>query len=193
MKRQDYEVLVIGGGPGGTPTAMALASAGKQVLLVEKGEGLGGTCLFEGCIPSKVLRESARRKRELEEAMAFGLCLPPGELHVDWSAIQERKRAILKRRSQGALHHGHRLPTLEVVFGTVKLLGDGKAAINNADGTGEIHFKQAVVATGSVPFLPPIPGLDHPSVINSESILNIDHIPDQLVIIGGGPTHPRPG
>ena len=53
---QECDVLVIGGGPGGTPAAMALASAGKRVVLVEKGEGLGGTCLFEGCIPSKIIR-----------------------------------------------------------------------------------------------------------------------------------------
>jgi len=122
MKRQNYDVLVIGGGPGGTPAAMALAAAGRQVLLVEKGAGLGGTCLFEGCIPSKIFRESARRKRELEEAMAFGLCLPSGETHLDWSAVLERKRAILRRRSQGALHRVGQLPTLEVVFGQARLL-----------------------------------------------------------------------
>ncbi len=54
-----YDVLIVGGGPGGTPAAMALAQAGKNVLLVEAGAGLGGTCLFEGCIPSKIFRETA--------------------------------------------------------------------------------------------------------------------------------------
>ena len=76
MTTQHVEYLVIGGGPGGTPTALALASAGKSVLLAEKGLGLGGTCLFEGCIPSKIFRESARRLRELRKASEFGLCLP---------------------------------------------------------------------------------------------------------------------
>jgi pyruvate/2-oxoglutarate dehydrogenase complex dihydrolipoamide dehydrogenase (E3) component len=60
MTSQQVEYLVIGGGPGGTPAAMALAAAGKSVLLVEQGPGLGGTCLFEGCIPSKLFREAAR-------------------------------------------------------------------------------------------------------------------------------------
>ena len=187
MKRDRYDVLVVGGGPGGTPTAMALAAAGRQVLLVEKGEGLGGTCLFEGCIPSKILRESARRKRELEQAFDFGLCLPGGDLHTDWSAIQQRKRHILKRRSQGALHRAGQLPTLEIAFGTARFL-DPRRAMVQSEGEGkEIGFGQAVIATGSVPFLPPIPGLDHPCVMDSESILGIDHIPERLVIIGGGP------
>ena len=62
---QEVDVLVIGGGPGGTPAALALAQAGRRVLLVEAGQGLGGTCLFEGCIPSKIYREVAARRRDL--------------------------------------------------------------------------------------------------------------------------------
>jgi len=99
MKPQKVEYLIIGRGPGGTPTAMALAAAGKSVLLVEKSPGLGGTCLFEGCIPSKIFRESARRLRELREAGEFGLCLPTHDVTVNWSDVLARKRAILKRRS----------------------------------------------------------------------------------------------
>jgi pyruvate/2-oxoglutarate dehydrogenase complex dihydrolipoamide dehydrogenase (E3) component len=72
--------LVIGGGPGGTPAAMALAGSGRRVLLVEKGAGLGGTCLFEGCIPSKILRESASRLQAVRRAQEFGLRVPAGEI-----------------------------------------------------------------------------------------------------------------
>ncbi|MDA8440279.1 MAG: FAD-dependent oxidoreductase, partial [Propionibacterium sp.] len=70
---EHVDVLVIGGGPGGTPAAMALAGAGKRVLLVEAGRGLGGTCLFEGCIPSKIFRETAARRHEILRAGDFGL------------------------------------------------------------------------------------------------------------------------
>ncbi len=183
-----YDFLIIGGGPGGTPTAMALASAGKQVLLVESGAGLGGTCLFEGCIPSKILRESARRLRELREAADFGLCLPTQDARVDWYAIQERKRVILQRRSNAALARVQDLATLDYVQGMAQFLHSREAEINTAEGNVQrIHFEQAVIATGSVPFRPPIRGIDHPRVLDSGAILAIDHIPKDLIIIGGGP------
>ena len=186
--KTDCDILVIGGGPGGTPTAMALAMAGKQVLLVESGAGLGGTCLFEGCIPSKIFRESARRLREFREAADFGLCLPSMDLRINWSAIQERKRIILQRRSQAALARIKKLPALHFVQGHAQFINPREAEITLTDGTLQhVHFKQAIIATGSIPFCPPIRGIDHPRVLDSEAILNIDQIPDKLVIIGAGP------
>ena len=184
----DYDVLIIGGGPGGTPAAMALAKAGKQVLLVESGVGLGGTCLFEGCIPSKIFRESARRLRELREAAEFGLCLPTLDTRINWSAIQERKRNILQRRSQAALARVGKIPGLTFIQGRAQFLSAHEAEISLAgDEVQRLQFKQAIIATGSIPSRPPIRGIDHPRVLDSEAILNIDHIPKRLVIIGAGP------
>lgn len=183
-----YDFLVIGGGPGGTPTAMALASAGKSVLLVEKGSGLGGTCLFEGCIPSKILRESARRLREIREATDFGLCLPTLDVRVDWYAIQQRKRAILKRRSDAAIARAEKIPMLDLALGTASFSGDHQARVIMHDGTEHaIHYGKAIIATGSVPTRPPIHGIDHYRVLDSEAILDIDEIPKRLIVIGGGP------
>ncbi len=186
--KTNYDFLIIGGGPAGTPTAMALAAAGKQVLLVEKGPGLGGTCLFEGCIPSKILRESARRLRELRESSDFGLCLPTQDIHVDWYAIQQRKRAILKKRSTAALQHLKQFPSLELAMGTATLVDNKHARITSHSGdTQTIEFNEAIIASGSTPSRPPIKGVNCHSVLDSEAILDIDHIPEKLVIIGGGP------
>ncbi len=182
------DVLVIGGGPAGTPLAMALAQAGRKVTLVEAGPGLGGTCLFEGCIPSKIFRETARRLRELRAADTFGLCLPTQDAKVNWSAVLARKRAILKRRGETALARAGRIPTLEVVKGHARLLSPRSAEITLPnDQRRTISFEQAVIATGSIPVRPPIPGVDHARVLDSEDILDIGEIPQRLVIIGGGP------
>jgi dihydrolipoamide dehydrogenase len=186
--KEHYDFLVIGGGPGGTPAAMALSSAGKNVLLVEKGAGLGGTCLFEGCIPSKILRESARRLREIREAADFGLCLPSLDVRVDWSAIQQRKRTILQRRSAVAVKHVHQIPSLDFVSGEASFEDTTHAHVISHEGEEQtVSFDQAIIATGSTPSRPPIPGITHRVVLDSEVILDIDHIPQRLVVIGAGP------
>lgn len=184
----DVDVLVVGGGPGGTPTALALASAGHRVLLVEKGAGLGGTCLFEGCIPSKILHESARRLLAVRRAQEFGIKIPAGDVSVDWDVIMQRKAAVLRHRAAGALQHARGIPTLTVQFGEATLLGPRQARITPHGGKPEeISFGNAVIATGSVPRPLPVVGMDLPQVLTSEQLLDIKRLPKRLVVIGGGP------
>ncbi len=182
-----YEFLIIGGGPGGTPAAMALAAAGRTVLLVEKGPGPGGTCLFEGCIPSKIYHEAARRLREFRTAGDFGLNTT-GEMAVDWTALQARKTAILERRSQAARQRLEAFESLDYITGQARLCGPRTAEITPADGTAfTVHFQVAIIASGSEPFLPPIPGIDLPGVVDSDALLASPELPKRMVIIGGGP------
>jgi len=183
-----YDVLIVGGGPGGTPAAMALAQMGKKVLLVEAGAGLGGTCLFEGCIPSKIFRETAQRLREIGRAVEFGIHLPSEPVQLDWRQVQARKRAILQRRSKAALQQTSQLSNLQLLFGRAQLRGPRGAFIQPPEGNGvEISFEQCILATGSAPNALPVPGADLPQVYSSDSILDIDFLPEQLVVIGGGP------
>ena len=186
MKQVD--ILVIGGGPGGTPAALALASAGRHVLLVEKGAGLGGTCLFEGCIPSKILHESAQRLQAIKHAQEFGIHVPAGEIGVDWNVIMQRKAAILQRRSDGALQRARHIPTLTVQFGGAELLGPRRARIVAHGGKAEdIEFAHAIIATGSLPSPLPVAGIDLPQVLTSDRLLDIERPPKRFVVIGAGP------
>lgn len=183
------DVLVVGGGPGGTPAAMALAQAGRRVLLVEAGAGLGGTCLFVGCIPSKIFRETAFRRAEAMRGGAFGVNLPPdwsGE--VNWSAVQTRRHHILAGRAAGALAHAQQLPGLEIVFGRARLTGPRSALIERpGQRPRTISFDHAILATGSSPSRLAVPGANLPGVLDSEGLINIGFVPESLVLIGGGP------
>jgi len=186
--RENVDVLVIGGGPGGTPAALALARAGKRVMLVESGRGLGGTCLFEGCIPSKIFRETAARRREISRAGDFGLRMASREApEVDWAAVQARRHKILSARAQGALMRAQAMPTLEVVFGHARLTGPREALVELSDTQRRVGFSHAILATGSVPNRLPLPGASLPGVLDSEQLIEIGFVPDSLALIGGGP------
>lgn len=183
------DVLVVGGGPGGTPAAMALAQAGRRVILVEAGEGLGGTCLFSGCIPSKIFRETAFRRHEAARGAEFGLGGTSASLpDVDWATVQSRRHRILAQRSGGALAKAGALPGLEVVFGRARLTGPRSALIEIPGASARpIRFERAILSTGSVPSRLPIPGADLPGVLNSDTLIGIGFVPKSLVLIGGGP------
>ena len=182
------DTLVIGGGPGGTPAAMVLAAAGRKVMLVEAGQGLGGTCLFEGCIPSKIYRETARRRLEAADAAEFGLAVAGAIPSVDWHQVQARRHRILTMRSQGALMNARQLPGLQVVFGRARLIGPRSAVVESPGMPARtVSFDTAILATGSVPSRLLIPGCDLPGVLDSSGLIRIGFIPKSLVLIGGGP------
>lgn len=183
MSKQ-VDVAIIGGGPGGVPASLFLLSHGKSVCLFEKSGNLGGTCLFEGCIPSKIFIESAKKVTSLKKIPHFGV-ETDGKFKISWDKVLQRKSEILKRRSQSALANLEKFPNFTFIAQEAKLAGQNKIEYFENGKKETIETKNIVIATGSVSFIPPIEGINE--AITSEELLSIDHIPESMAIIGGGP------
>lgn len=187
--RIQFDVIVIGGGPGGTPAAMQLASRGQRVLLVEKSGKLGGACLFSGCIPSKIIRHwaneiSAERKYSGKRTWSSE------DRETAWNRIKDKKNHILEQRSGGAMQTLKRLPTLKLVSGRARFVSNNEMVIEEKD-TGEKKnyiFDKAIIATGAHPIIPTFEGNNAAQeVLTSETLFSQDKLPGTLLIVGGGP------
>lgn len=204
------KIIIIGAGPGGYETALLAARRGVEVTLIEASE-VGGTCLNEGCIPTKSFCKNAQLLDELQDTEQYGITYD--NLKFDFKSVRERKNAVVEQLKTGVeTLLGHKLITL--VRGrarfkdqhTVTVIPTGYSeapsqASSNASseapsGAQPQASSQAqpqdysadyiIVATGSVPASLPIPGADLPGVLTSKEILDIDHVPGRLCVIGGG-------
>ena len=173
-----YDIIIIGAGPGGYVMAERAGHLGKKVLLVEK-EHLGGVCLNCGCIPTKTLLNSAKHYVHAKEAPEFGVTT--GEVKFDLTKAMAWKQEVIETL-RGGIGFMMKKNKVTVVNGTAKLLGPRKVQVGETvyEGT------NVIIATGSSPFVPPIPGAKQPHVMTSTEILNIDKMPETLTVIGGG-------
>ena len=178
MAAPEFDIIVIGAGPGGYVLAERAGHLGKKVLLIEK-EHLGGVCLNWGCIPTKTLLNSAKHYLHAKEAPEFGVTT--GEVRFDLSKAMAWKQEVIATLRAG-IAFMMKKNKVTVVNGTAKLIESHKVQV------GEKVYEGAsvVIATGSSPFIPPIPGADQLHVMTSTDILEIDKLPETLTVIGGG-------
>ena len=189
------KIIIIGAGPGGYETALLAAKRGVEVVLVESGH-VGGTCLNEGCIPTKSFCRNAEVLDGLREAEAFGVTgLSYG---FDFKAVAARKNSVVEQLRggvEGLL--GHKL--INLVRGkasfkdshTVVVTPNFSSVISGEDGAGvetslEYTADYIIIATGSVSAFLPIPGADLPGVLTSKEMLDLEEVPSRLCVIGGG-------
>jgi dihydrolipoamide dehydrogenase len=187
MMAEQYDVCVIGAGPGGYVAALRASQLGARVALVEEGE-VGGVCLNVGCIPTKALLRSAEVYETVRRAKEFGVQVE-GSVAPDWAAIQKRKGRIVRLHTRGvaSLLKKAQVGLLE---GRGRLLGKGRAPfdveVTRTEGTERLEADKVIVATGGRPVYLPLPGFDLPGVLDSTGALALETLPERMLIVGGG-------
>ncbi|MBQ3579093.1 MAG: dihydrolipoyl dehydrogenase [Firmicutes bacterium] len=179
----DYQLIVIGAGPGGYTAALRAAKLGLKTAVVERREA-GGTCLNRGCVPTKALLHASQLYKEAQNGASIGINAQPS---FDLARIFERKAEVTGQMSKG-IESLFKSAKVTLVRGTGKIMGEGRVCVTAQDGSAsEITADDILIATGSVPAMPPIPGLDLPGVLTSDTLLEgSDKLYESLVIIGGG-------
>jgi dihydrolipoamide dehydrogenase len=177
------EVIVLGGGPGGYTAAFRAADLGKQVLLIEKENALGGVCLNVGCIPSKALLHVAKVINEAEEVSHHGVTFAKPKIDID--AIRTWKQSVITKLT-GGLAGLAKQRKVQVLRGTAKFASPRSLAVQTADGEKVVTFDNIIVATGSsVARIPGFP-YDDPRIIDSTGALALKDVPKRMLVIGGG-------
>ncbi|MCB9796986.1 MAG: dihydrolipoyl dehydrogenase [Alphaproteobacteria bacterium] len=183
METRSYQAIVLGAGTGGYPAAIRLAQLGVKTLIIDKGMW-GGVCLNVGCIPSKALITAGKQVEEIRNAGEMGIHVS-GEVSVDMEQLVAWKAKIVKRLTGGVrtVLKGNGAEMLE---GVARFDGPGRLIVSTAEGEVAVEAPHIVVATGSRPI--EIPGFSYgdPRVMDSTKALELDHVPERLVVIGGG-------
>jgi dihydrolipoamide dehydrogenase len=171
-----YDVIVIGGGPGGYTAAIRASELGARVAVVEE-QSLGGTCLNRGCIPTKVYAHASSVIDDLAKAKDFGIM---GQCTLDIDRLRSQKEKTVKTLVDGVGYlmraHGIDAINRRAVFNDQNTIDAGE----------KYTADKFIIATGSKTFLPPIPGIDLEGVMTSDDALELTHIPESIVIIGAG-------
>ena len=178
------KILILGGGPGGYVAAIRAAQLGADVTIVEK-KYIGGTCLNVGCIPTKVLLHTTDLYHELvKSGESLGIKTQGAE--VDWSRLMKRKSEIVKALV-GGVESTLISNQVTILFGEGRFLSAHQVEVVLENGDRQLaDFDYAIVATGSEPTVPPIPGIKSDGIMTSNEILSIETLPKSLCIIGGG-------
>lgn len=177
------EIVVVGAGPGGYAAAFYAADLGKKVILIERDKRLGGVCLNRGCIPSKALLYASHQIVNARESAHRGITF--AEPTVDVTKLRTWKESILEKLA-GGVGTLAKMRGVQVIHGRAYFEGSNKLRVETEHGQQFVEFDKAVLAVGSSPAIPKAFDLGNPRVMTSTGALEIEDIPETLLIVGGG-------
>jgi dihydrolipoamide dehydrogenase len=183
METRDYQAVIIGAGPGGYPAGIRLAQLGVKTLVIER-EYWGGVCLNVGCIPSKALITAGKKYKEVQNLEILGITVP-GKPTLDMGKLQEWKGSVVNKLT-GGVSTLLKANGADMLFGEASIPRPGVVEVETADGKVVVNAPHIVIATGSRPIQ--IPGFSYADerIMDSTKALDLDHVPEDLVVIGGG-------
>ena len=181
---KQYDCIVIGAGQAGVPLAKAFANEGRQTALIERLH-VGGTCINEGCTPTKTMIASGETAYLARRGGDYGVIT--GHVRIDQTRVRQRKRDIVESFMTSSVESIKATPNLELVFGHAHFTGPGEIEALTQDGTFlGMSAPTIIVNTGGRPHMPPIRGLDTIPAYDSTTIMEIDQVPEHLIVLGGG-------
>jgi len=184
-----YDLVIIGAGPAGTPVAIEYAklNSEKKIALIDSVGELGGECLFQGCIPSKILEASAKHIKELDTFKEFGIKLDNTHYQLIWDKIKQRKSDILTKRTKAAKELANSIGNIDIIKAKATFEDNNSIKIIFDDTTNKIiEFKKALIATGSKSTIPKYAGNATDEIITNDKFFKDMQLPESLGIIGSG-------
>ncbi|MGO8948848.1 MAG: mercuric reductase [Ktedonobacterales bacterium] len=184
MPTYTYDAIVIGAGQSGGPISTDLAKAGRKTAIIER-EHVGGTCINEGCTPTKTMIASARVTYMAKRAADYGVLTGP--VSIDMAVVRQRKRDIVASWSHGSQVRIEETPGVDLIFGEARFIGPKTLEVQLRDGEiRQLTADTILINTGDRPSVPAIDGLETVTALNSTSIMELDQVPPHLLIVGGG-------
>jgi pyruvate/2-oxoglutarate dehydrogenase complex dihydrolipoamide dehydrogenase (E3) component len=181
---EQFDAIIIGSGQAGTPLSTALAEAGMRTALVERIH-VGGTCVNEGCTPTKTMVASGRVAYLAKRAADYGV--HTGAISVDMSKVRDRKRNIVDSFRNGSQSRIEKTTNLELIFGEAKFTGPKTVDVRLKDGSQRtLSAKHVFINAGTRASVPRLEGLDSVPFLDNASIMELDNVPEHLLVLGGG-------
>jgi pyruvate/2-oxoglutarate dehydrogenase complex dihydrolipoamide dehydrogenase (E3) component len=179
-----YQAIVIGSGQGGTPLCRALAEAGLRTALIERSH-IGGTCVNEGCTPTKTMVASGRVAYLARRGKDYGV--HTGDVRIDMQRVRQRKRDIVDTFRNGNQRRLEKTANLDLIFGEASFIGPKSVSVRMKDGAQRtLSADRIFINAGARPSVPKLGGLEDVPFLDSTSIMELDAVPEHLLVVGGG-------